>query len=394
MSILGIRQPRVLSLLLLAVVAAGCGGASVRRFEGKPVAVARDEKLLWQEAAQLEKAFADSKLLIRDDAVDGYLNAVTARVLDAYGVEDASIRVYVLRNPFVNAFVLPNGSVYLHTGLLALLENEAQLAGVLAHELEHYLGRHSLRRERSREQRETLLLLGGLFVTIMGGPGEAMLVSSAPAIESSVRGYSRDLEREADAAAYRAMIAAGYDGGQLARTFELLMSVEREAGVEEPFYYSNHPLTAERLKDSLAWQTAAPGDVSAPRRSERDDGYGSGVASVLLVNAAEDVRLRRFDRASEAVERYLRLRPDDARAHFTFGELLRHKAGGSGTDLDRMAVAYKRATELSPAMPEAHRELGLAYRAIGRAAESRASLRRYLELSPTAADRSIIESYL
>jgi len=81
--------------------------------------------------------------VLHDPDLQAYIDAAGNRVLGDRPVpEKVTYRFLVLRDPMVNAFALPNGSVYITTGLLALLENEAQLAGVLGHEAAHIYERH------------------------------------------------------------------------------------------------------------------------------------------------------------------------------------------------------------------------------------------------------------
>jgi len=99
---------------------------------GKPFQREQDEKQIWQNAEQLERRIDESGMRYKGPQLDAYLTAVTQTLLPA-DVQALGLgpRVKVIQHPFLNAFALPNGAIYLHTGILARMENEAQLATVL-----------------------------------------------------------------------------------------------------------------------------------------------------------------------------------------------------------------------------------------------------------------------
>lgn len=379
-------------LLALALAAAGCGAASVSRLhEGSPGDSA-DETNLRNQAAHFDDVMTKADLVVHDDKLQLLLDSVAARLLTAQQLGAVKVRVHIVRSPFLNAYALPNGSIYLNTGLLATIENEDQLAGVMSHELEHYVDKHALRQQRSDEQRETLLLVSAVLLASMRVPVAAYQGSSSMLAAQS-QGYRRDLESQADTAAIDSLISAGYDPGQYARLLELLAADESEADVKDPCFYADHPATLDRLRASK--ERLAHNGTAATQTGPRDPrAYDAAVADVLLLNAKDDAALHRFDHAERAVGRHLAVRPDSAIGYFTKGEVLRRKAGGNGQARTAALAAYRRATELDPAGADAQREYGLMLREDGRDAEARAALRRYLVLAPKAVDRGIIESYL
>src|SRR5277367_4511301 len=104
-----------------------------------------DEKGLWQACDNLEKEIAVSKLRLTDPQINAYLLGVMERLL---GARAGELRLYVVRSADFNASMAPNGMLLVHTGLLARVRNEAQLAAVLGHESGHYLRRHTLQNWR------------------------------------------------------------------------------------------------------------------------------------------------------------------------------------------------------------------------------------------------------
>src|SRR5208337_2552413 len=102
------------------------------------------------QANAIDAEYEKKGLVLHDPGLQAYIDSVGKQVLGDRPVpEKVTYRFLVLRDPTVNAFALPNGSVYIHTGLLALLVNEAQLASILGHETAHVYERHSYFENRS-----------------------------------------------------------------------------------------------------------------------------------------------------------------------------------------------------------------------------------------------------
>ena len=97
----------------------------------------------------MDERFEKEGLVYHEAALDAYLDRVGKAVLAGKEIENVNWKFRVLRDPVPNAFALPNGSIYINTGMLALLEEEAQLASVLAHEVIHVTERHTYEQNRS-----------------------------------------------------------------------------------------------------------------------------------------------------------------------------------------------------------------------------------------------------
>ena len=101
-----------------------------------------DEKRLWNRSEEEERSIAKSGMLYQDRELEAYLNGVASKLQPPEAYERIPFRILVLKNPYCNAFALPNGYIYVHTGILARMDNEAQLATLLAHEMTHATHRH------------------------------------------------------------------------------------------------------------------------------------------------------------------------------------------------------------------------------------------------------------
>ena len=114
---------------------------------------AEDERRLWERVQGEQDAIDNSGVLYHDPELESYLNRIV-KILQAHSIApDFHIQVKVLKDPHLNAFAYPNGVIYVHTGILARMENEAQLAALLSHEMTHCTHRHSLRVIRSIKDR-------------------------------------------------------------------------------------------------------------------------------------------------------------------------------------------------------------------------------------------------
>ena len=148
----------------------------------------------------------------------------------------------------VNAFALPGGPVFITEGLLRLLKSEAELAGVLGHEIGHVIARHSS--ERLAKQQLTQGLLGALVV----GSGDYTTAQIGQMVGGMINmKYGREDELESDALGIRIMAEGGYDPRALIRVMDVL--AKASGGSRQPEFVSTHPAPenrAERIKQEIA----------------------------------------------------------------------------------------------------------------------------------------------
>jgi hypothetical protein len=137
------------------------------------------------------------------------------------------LHVHLLNAQHINAFALPNGSVYVNAGLIARFQNEARLATVMAHEGAHFTHRYSLQQAEQAKNASAFALV----VAMLGVPLVGDLVAF-----SSMFGYSQEHEHHADEIGYQ-WLATGYDPRESVRTFEqLLAEIRATADIQEPFF--------------------------------------------------------------------------------------------------------------------------------------------------------------
>ena len=210
---------------------------------------------LLDKSNQLDQQFQEKGLVFNDPETTRYLTRVGQAVLPGGPeIQNVHWQFFVLRDPTPNAFALPNGSIYVHTGLLAILENEAQLAGVLAHEETHVLDRHSYMENRGyRKKAETATILAGAtsvggFAGGIGGGASLLAQLAIPSIlKSTIYGYSRELEQEADLRGVQAMAHANYSPVEMKNLFDLLQQ-DHDVDLSTESFYQDHPKLKDRAE--------------------------------------------------------------------------------------------------------------------------------------------------
>jgi predicted Zn-dependent protease len=162
----------------------------------------------------------------------------------------------VVDSPVVNAFAVPGGYIYLTRGILAQLNNEAELEGVMAHELGHIAARHTVS-QQSKQQIGQLLLIGGMIASEKFAQYAQYALQGMQLLFLK---FSRDDERQADALGVEYSSKLGYDAHKMADFFKVLQKMslsESQGGI--PTFLSTHPDPGDRYNDvnksATEWQT-------------------------------------------------------------------------------------------------------------------------------------------
>lgn len=186
-----------------------------------------------------------SSKLIDDPVVSEYVNRVGQNLVRN---SDAKVpfTIKVIDSDVVNAFALPGGFFYVHSGLILRADSEAELAGVMAHEIAHVAARHGTKNATKGELAQMatipLILLGP-----GGWAGYGLYEGLNFAIPMSFLKFSRDAEFEADYLGLQYMYAAGYDPNSFVTFFEKVETEEKRQPGTVPKFFSTHPPTPERV---------------------------------------------------------------------------------------------------------------------------------------------------
>ena len=365
-------------------------------------ASAKEQRALESANAELEERIAREHLLYGHAELDRYNQAVAQRLLAVDETDASSVRVRVIKGVDANAFALSNGSIYLTTALLATLDDEAQLAAVLGHELTHYINCHELRGLRQEHhERIEAVTTGAVINAVLTLITQHNGVYTSPPIRpenveiwvrASISGYSRDLEREADDGGIRRMIAAGYDPVDALTALEHLAAQTTASPVGETPLYASHPRIEQRMasyRDLLASQLAAAAGVGDRRRAE----YRTQLAQLPLDQVELLVEAKALDRAERLLAAEIAA-ADSGRAEFLKGELSRKRVPQTDATVQTALLAYERAVTLGAAPVSAYRQAGLLHRLRGEAEAATVAFQTYLERAPTAVDAPLVRIYL
>ena len=393
-------------LVILALIGSMSGCASKQPAQLTHTSLlpdASDERAMWDEAATFDHRLQESGGLYENPALDDYLTKVANKVLTHLGTEGEGVRVRVGFNPLLNAFALPNGSVYIHSGLLVALNDEAELAYLLGHELAHYVHRHAIASDRNERGRTRVAAVGvGLFAfaaaVVTQSPDVfyslADLGGAAidPILDRQTPGYSRDQERDADLYGLRAIALAGYDPEAAIRLFETLRQEDDEGSVEDPYVLASHPHLEERTanaREFLAqWETPFGAEPQVGRPE-----FEAAIAPLLLPNVDLDLHFERFERAEQGARRYVAIRPKDGAGYLKLARILQSRPDAAEHQNEILAWLESAATA-SPDSSEVQRALGMMLRRLGRPSEAAVVFDRLLQIDPDAVDRAIIDSYI
>lgn len=199
-----------------------------------------------EAAAQVEREME----IVRNPEIEAWLNQIGQRLARTPEANAYPYYFKLLNDESINAFALPGGPMYVHTGLLKAAESEGEVAGVLGHEMSHVALRHAAAQIGKQQTWGTLF---GVLGAAVGGSEDhcGVLCQIAGIGGSSVlMRFSRGYERDADLNGARMIAAAGYDPMELPRFFEKLQEQLGKAG--EPkglsLWLSSHPATGSRIK--------------------------------------------------------------------------------------------------------------------------------------------------
>jgi len=197
---------------------------------------------LGQEAAAQIKQQAN---IVQNSALQEYVNRIGQRLASAPEADGYPYSFTVINEPGINAFALPGGPIFVHADLIEAADNEAQVAGVMAHEIAHVALRHGTNQASKSQLIQLPAVLAGAVIgdgSLLGQLGQLGL---GLGVNSILLRYSRDAETEADALGARLMAEAGYNPIEMARFFEKL---EAEGGSRAPQFLSSHPNPGNRMK--------------------------------------------------------------------------------------------------------------------------------------------------
>lgn len=329
------------------------------------------ERRLWHEAAGYDNTIERSGQLYEHARATTYLQGVMDGLYPEF---KGKIPVRIYDSTQMNAFALPNGSVYINIGMLARIENEAQLAAVLGHEAVHFIEKHSFQERVSTKNAASFAVSGIPF--------------SSLAAMSSISGFSRELEREADATGYERLVKAGYDPRGVHLVFQHLADEVKALDIKEPYFFSSHPRMIERIEEfkRLSAQYKGGGRTGSEQ-------YNSIMSEIRLDALRKDIGQDRYKTVILVMEDRNLKGYFPAASYYYLGEAYsrREEAG----DEKKALEAYKKAEQMSPGFAPTYLRLGVHYMKKGDKGNARTYFNRYLSRAPKdASDRGYAQQYL
>lgn len=307
--------------------------------------------------------------LIRDPDIEYSLGRLAAPILAAAGLGN-TVRILVVDDNKLNAFVVDNNHIFLHSGLILKTDSAAMLQAVIAHEAAHIANGHITRRMQNLGSARTAAGLGTILAAVAGaasgnaqlGAGVALGLNSS--ITRNFLAHTRAEEASADQSALRYMKAARVNTQGAIDIFELFEGQELLNTSRQDPYVRSHPLTRDRIRAAKAgartlahdgdddasaqyWFGRAKGKLSAFERPPK------WTKRTLKTSPSKDVRLMREaimyhreakkSQAAKAIDQAISLRPKDPYLYELKGQILIESR-----NLDGALRAYKRAADLAP----------------------------------------------
>lgn len=205
--------------------------------------------------AQISQQFEQTARLIEDPVVSDYVDRVGQNIVKH---SDAKVpfHIKVVDTDEVNAFAFPGGYFYVNKGLILAADNEAELAGVMAHEISHVTARHATER-MSKAQYLQIAAIPALFI---GGYWTQMAIQNALGLGLNLEllGITRDSEKEADQLGIQYLWNSGYDPNAFVSFFEKLQEQEKTKPGKLAGFFRTHPYTENRIAASMDEQRYLP----------------------------------------------------------------------------------------------------------------------------------------
>lgn len=378
-----LRNSRVLvlaALLLTSCATANRGSNEYADIKpGERPATESDEAGLWMMMDQIEERVRTSGRVIEDKKLNAYMGKILCKLAPKHCKD---IRIDIIRAAGFNASAAPNGSLRVWSGLFLRVQNEAQLAYVLGHELAHYLRRHTLQKWRDTRAKTDGF---AVFSTMTLGLGSVAGILVA----GDLMAFSRDLESEADQLGLEMMAKAGYDPREAPKSWRIVMA-EREAS-DKPegwIFFASHPATEDRV-DSL--KAMAKKIAKGKRRIGRKS-LARAIARHRSDWLQDELRNRDFAALQVVLDSRKKAKNGLGEVNFFQGELYRLR--GKNGDKAKAVKAYRTAIATKRAPPETYRALGLMYLSMKKMAKARRAFTSYLKVRPKADDRAMIKSYI
>ena len=334
--------------------------------------------------------------MVQDVQLNAYINRVGKELAARSHRPNMPFSFRAVNAAYINAYALPGGSIAATRGILVELNNEAELAGLLGHEIGHVCARH-VAEQAGKGTLAQLLLAGASIATSAAGYGGAAdLVQGLGSIGAGalLAHYSRDNEREADALGMEYMTRTGYSPQGMVGLMEILQQNGRNRPGAIELMFSTHPMSEERLRD--ARQTANEKYrqmLGSPVNRERYMDHTAGLrrikgAITALQQGSTALTKKKYQNADASFQKALQIAPNDYAALVMTAKLRLHM------QQPERAVRYaEKAARVYPGEAQAHLVAGSANLSLNRYNRALRQLDDYDQLLPGNPEVTFFKGY-
>jgi predicted Zn-dependent protease len=318
-------------ILLCIVLVFTCGIISPKGVSG--ITIQEEEEL----AKEFLKLILSHYEVITDPLITNYVNDIGQKIVSVLPPQPFSYHFYVIKEDTYNAFATPAGHIFLYSGLLEAMENEEELACILAHEISHVICRHISQKIERAEKASIATLAGVVAGVLLGTAGapvaaNAVTLGSMAASQSFALAYGREDERQADQIGLNVLRKAGYNGEGLISTLKKMRSKRWFDSNQIPTYLTTHPASEERMAYIDTWL-----ETHKKTEDNIDDFYFKRAHTRLVaIYGDEDVALKKF-------QSDVHNHPDDPLAYYGYGLVLDRKGDYKAAETYLKAALGKRA---------------------------------------------------
>ena len=224
--------------LIIALAATLTFGACAPTAQNTAQSLAQEQRAAQQFVAQLEA----KEKLVKDRGLNNYVSGIVQKISAQRPRGAVPLRSYIIKEADVNAFTPGGGYIFINAGLLAAMENEAQFASVVAHEIAHIDRGHIVAGRSARQGAQIGAALGQIAGAALGVPTGVTDVLVGVGATAAVSSFTRTQERDADQSGIQYLARAGYNALEGARSFEVLKRLYGDRGG----FLASHPASSER----------------------------------------------------------------------------------------------------------------------------------------------------
>ena len=257
--------------------------------------------------------------IVDDPVIVNYINKIGNKILAKFPPQPFAYRFYIVKEDVYNAFATAAGHIFIYTGLIAAMDSEDELAGILSHEISHVYCRHiSQKIERSKMINMATLagVAAGLLIGAAGGgqAAGAITMGSMAAGQSAALAFSREDEIQADQVGLEYLHESGYTGEGLIAVLNKIRAKQWYGAGQVPSYLMTHPAVEDRMAYIDTYLARNADKEKKFNRIDSED-FALVRARIIALYTDESIALKKYETA-------VRSRPEDAMANYGYGLVL------------------------------------------------------------------------